>query len=142
MGLSWYNGHSPAQREAVQRYLNQQWASGDPAWPRPSLCAACAQTQGAIHGHLENYDRPETYVPLCITCHLVLHCRFRHRAIWAEYQRRIAEGWQPPPLNQREAFGRIRAGILAGLWPDGLWRPETTNRTYLDTLSMTRVPAG
>jgi hypothetical protein len=139
MGLSWYNGHSPEKREAVQRFLNQQWDSGDPAWPRPTLCSACAQEHGAIHGHLEDYDQPHTYEPLCITCHLLLHCRFRYRAIWAEYLDRVAAGWQAPPLTQREGFGQVRSGILSGRWPDGLWRPAPgPGPGYLHTLTLTR----
>lgn len=138
MSLSWYNGFSPQQREAVQAYLNREWAAG--RLPRPARCLACLQLDGAIHGHLENYDLPDTYVPLCITCHLVLHCRYRHRAAWAEYRDRVRSGWQAPPLGQREAFGVIRSGILAGRWPDGTIRPlGDVAETYLDTLPLERV---
>lgn len=63
MGMSTYNGFDGAYRARVQDELNAMWASG--LWEPPTECAVCAQTDGAIHGHLEDYSRPETYVPLC-----------------------------------------------------------------------------
>lgn len=137
MGLGWYNGHSPQKRERVQAWLNEQWNTG--ALPRPTQCAACGQTDGAIHGHLEDYDQPTTYVPLCITCHLLLHCRYRNHRVWHEYRQRVAQGWQAPPLDQRTAFGVLKRTILAGNWPEGVLHATAPGETFLDTLSMTRT---
>jgi hypothetical protein len=140
MALSWYNGHSPDKREQVQKWLNGQWDSGQ--LPRPCECIVCAQTAGAIHGHLEDYDQPLTYVELCITCHLTLHMRFRLRAVWSTYRDRVSNGWQAPPLSQREGFGALSRTVFRDRWPEGLWRPVKPRRTYLDHLPMTRVAAG
>jgi hypothetical protein len=140
--LSWYNGFSPVQRESVQRFLNQEWNAG--RLPRPTQCIACEQTEGAIHGHLENYDQPQTFVALCITCHLVLHCRFRQAQVWLDYVDHIAAGWQAPPQDQRNAFGNLRrtGGILSGVFDGGRWRegipPDASRETYLNTLPLTR----
>lgn len=130
MGLSTYNGHSGAKRERVQAHLTKMWASGE--WPAPAVCLACDQTEGALHGHLEDYDRPETYVSLCITCHLLLHCRFRNREVWDAYRARVRAGWQAPPLVQRSAFGVLLGGILRDTWPVGAVVSEAREQTWLD----------
>lgn len=136
MGLSWYNGHSPQKREQVQTWLNHQWDTG--VLPRPSRCIACDQTQGTIHGHLENYDEPTSYVELCITCHLVLHSRFRFPVVWQRYKQLVADGWQHPGLTQRSAFASLNQGVLAGRWPAGRQRTTAPAGTYLDQLPVTR----
>ncbi len=145
MALSTYNGHSGEKRERVQQWLNIQWDAG--RLERPCRCLACTQTEGALHGHLEDYDQPETFVPLCITCHLVLHMRFRNPAAWLDYCDVVAAGWTAPPLLQRTAFGALQKGILRRIFNGGVWRddvpPDGTARTYLDTLPATRqaIPA-
>lgn len=141
MTSSWYNGFSPQQRDRVQAYLNRQWTTG--ALPRPALCIACLQDEGAIHGHLENYDLPDTFVALCITCHLVLHGRFRHAEAWQGYCDHVAAGWTAPALEQRRAFGVIQHGILRGRFEGGRWRTDVprdgSGRTFLDTLTLDRI---
>ncbi|KWW97368.1 hypothetical protein LI90_4340 (plasmid) [Carbonactinospora thermoautotrophica] len=136
MGLSWYNGHSPEKRERVARWLEEQWTAG--TLPRPSRCIVCDQTEGAIHGHLEDYDQPTSYVDLCITCHLVLHARFRRPAAFIEYRDRVARGWQAPPLTQRVAWVTLNRGILAGRFPPGTWRDVPPGVTFLDGLPLDR----
>lgn len=143
MGLSSYNGFPGAQREAVQRWLNTQWDAG--RLPRPSKCVACGQTEGAIDGHLENYDEPTSYVDLCVTCHMLLHMRFRNRMAWTLYRDRVRGGWQAPPLTRcQPIFAILQRGIIAENWPDGTWTGRGVSMagepepTYLDTLPLTR----
>jgi hypothetical protein len=131
--LSSYNGHSGAKREQVQAWLNKQWNAG--ALPRPSCCAACGQVEGIIDAHLENYDEPTSYVEACVTCHLVLHCRFRYVTAFAAYVDRVGSGWQAPPLHtRRNALGVLAQGILRCVYPDGVQRAEAPGRTFLDDL--------
>ncbi|MFD1145958.1 hypothetical protein [Saccharothrix hoggarensis] len=139
MGLSTYNGFSGRQREQVQRWLNEQWDSGE--LPRPSVCVACGQIEGIIDGHLENYDEPTSYVDLCVTCHLLLHMRFRRAAAWLRYRERVAAGWQAPPMHRRgQAIGELAKGILAGKYPAGVQRAAAPGKTFLDQLSTTAAP--
>lgn len=133
MSLGSYNGHSGVKREQVMRLVNRKWDSGE--WVRPTWCTVCGQDEGTIHGHHEDYDKPDEYVPLCITCHLVLHCRFRNDLVWDQYRRWVREGWQFPPLEQRTAFGALQRGLLAGRFPDGAVKVNPPKRaTYLDTI--------
>jgi hypothetical protein len=136
MALGTYNGHSGEKRERVQRWLETQWTAGYVA--RPSCCIVCGQTEGAIHAHLEDYDAPWSYVELCITCHLVLHSRFRRKPVWFEYLAQVSAGWQAPPLAQRAGFTTLAAGILANRWPTGLQRAAAPGRTFLDELEPAR----
>lgn len=131
MALGTYNGHSGAKREKVQRLVTAKWATGE--WPRPERCVACGQTAGTIHGHHEDYDQPREYVPLCITCHLLVHCRFRNAGVWEEYRARVRRGWRAPALDQRSAFGALQRTILRGEWPEGEWVNEPRWETWLDT---------
>jgi hypothetical protein len=130
MAMGTYNGHSGAKREQVQRYLNKRWAEGSMA--RPACCVACGQTEGALHAHHEDYDRPDEWVPLCITCHLMLHCRNRNRQAWDTYRHRIRMGWRSEPLDQRSGFVTLQRTILRGDWPVGVWQDEQRGPTYLD----------
>lgn len=69
-----YNGFSGAYREQVGRAMAAMVKEG--TLPAPKLCRACGQTRGVIQMHLEDYDRPESYIALCFPCHMVVHCRF------------------------------------------------------------------
>ncbi len=138
MGMSTYNGFDGAYRQRVQDELNAMWASG--LWEPPSECVVCAQADGAIHGHLEDYSRPETYVPLCITCHLILHMRFRQPDLWEQYTAWIRAGHRPDPQTQRGGFYAIKKGYLVGhsdRWPGRKANPER-RATYLDALAPIR----
>lgn len=138
MGLGSYNGFSGSQRESVQRWLNKQWDAG--SLPRPSKCVACGQTEGTIDAHLEDYDTPASFVDMCVTCHMMIHMRFRNQLAWRQYRERIAAGWQAPPATRTEVFSALKRGILAGNWPRGVTRPAP-GETFLDTLTLDRTPA-
>ncbi len=133
--MSTYNGFPGAYRDRVQAELNRMWESG--LWDPPTECAVCAQTDGAIHGHLEDYSQPETYVPLCITCHLILHMRFRQPDLWAEFTAWIRAGHRPNAQTQRGGFYAIKKHYLIGTserWPGHAANPPRM-ATYLDGLA-------
>lgn len=104
--LSDYNGFPGKMREAVGRRMTKRWNSGESA--RPSVCAACGQTEGAIHGHNEDYSTEDVYLPLCITCHLMLHMRFHHADLWELYKKAVRHGFRGEPLEQRNALYAIK----------------------------------
>lgn len=147
MGMSTYNGFDGAYRQRVQDELNSKWASGQ--WEPPSECGVCAQTDGAIHAHLEDYSRPETYVPLCITCHLILHMRFRQPSLWEQFTTWIRTGYRPDPQTQRGGLFAIKKCYVVGhyaSWPGQKVNPPR-RATYLDGLAPIRfihpnAPAG
>jgi hypothetical protein len=109
MALGSYNGYTGHQRDKAQKWLNRQWASG--ALPRPNICRACGQTEGAIDGHAEDYSAP--FGPhiqgfwLCYRCHLMLHCRFQSSRAFGLYAVAVANGWRWEPVYQRNFTGVI-----------------------------------
>lgn len=60
--------------------MNDLFESG--GWIRPRVCELCERQDRPIQAHLEDYDRPETWVGLCIRCHMALHNRARYPASW------------------------------------------------------------
>lgn len=99
-----YNGFSPEHRNRAGAWLRQQWAAG---LPRPSKCCACGQTEGIFDAHAEDYSEPfmagkTDQYPLCFTCHMMVHCRFRNRAEWNHYREMIADGFRGAPSFKRD----------------------------------------
>ena len=111
-----YNGFSGEQRARANTWLNAQYAAR--AVRRPSAClAGCGQTHGLFHHHAESYAEPfgphiHMY-PICYTCHIMLHCRFRSPLAWKRYLRLLLLGWRfrNPAGND---FGHIK-NILSDL---------------------------
>lgn len=134
MGLSSYNGFPGKMREASLRRVHKLWDSGEV--PRPEKCDACGQTEGTIHGHSEDYSDDHVHLPLCITCHLILHMRFQMPALWDDYRRQVRLGYQGVPLDQRNALYRIKQLYPVGdvdLWPmTQVWDPRSA--TVLDMI--------
>ena len=117
MGLSDYNGFPGKMREASLRRVHKLWESGEV--PRPTQCAACFQTKGTIHGHSEDYSNDDVHLPLCITCHLILHMRWQLPSLWDNYKLAVRHGFLGRPLEQRNALYRIKQ-----IYPDELYRDE------------------
>lgn len=101
MSLSPYNGFSPEQRERAAAWIRSMIAAG--RLERPRECACCGQTAGAIHYHAEDYSEPfgqqTVRYPLCWTCHLAWHCRFRERVGVLQYIGHVAAGLRPTPVR-------------------------------------------
>lgn len=106
MGLSDYNGFPGKMREASLRRVHKLWDSGEV--PRPEKCEACGQTEGTIHGHSEDYSDDHIHLPLCITCHLILHMRWQQPTLWELYKKAVRFGFRGTPLEQRNALYRIK----------------------------------
>lgn len=106
MALSDYNGFPGKMRESVGRRMERSWKD-NPAL-RPSRCDACFQTEGALHGHNEDYSQEDVYLPICITCHLILHMRFQQPKMWTDYKTAVRAGFQGKPLVQKSALWVIK----------------------------------
>lgn len=105
-----YNGFSSEKRMEVHRWLRAEEKAGRLVWP--TVCVACGQTEGLFDCHHENYDVPLSYVGLCYTCHMMLHCRFRAPEAFTRYREAVARGARYPAQFTRN-FDVIRA-ILGG----------------------------
>ena len=138
MGLSSYNGFTGREREKSLRVVHRLWDEGKV--PRPTECLlACHQTEGAIHGHSEDYSPGalHVHIPICITCHLMLHMRWQQPVLWENYKAAIREGWRGVPLEQRNALYEIKRlypPTRPDEWPMELVN-EPTSGTVLDMLS-------
>lgn len=135
MGLSNYNGFTGKEREASLRRVHKLWESGEV--PRPTQCMACGQTEGTLHGHSEDYSNDHVHIPLCITCHLILHMRFQQPVLWDTYREMVRLGYQGVPLEQRNALYRIKqiyAPTYEGTdWPMHLENDQRSG-TVLDVI--------
>lgn len=134
MGLSDYNGFPGKMREKSLRRVHKLWDSGEV--PRPTQCDACGQRDGTIHGHSEDYSDDHVHLPLCITCHLLLHMRFQMPSTWDTYRAQVRAGYQGTPLEQRNALYRIKqlyASSDPTHWPmTKLW--DARSATVLDMI--------
>jgi hypothetical protein len=105
----------------------------------PIECDACSQTEGIIERHSEDYSQPfgdhiGKYA-VCLTCHTMLHCRFKAPQAWQQYRDAIRGGAVFAPLSSRN-FRRFTARFLGGALPQPVaWR-EPQRHTFLDDLEM------
>lgn len=133
MTLSTYNGHDGPKRERVQRWLNEQWRAS--TLPRPRRCEACGQAAGSVQAHLENYDDPANYTPLCAVCHIMLHSRARNAEAWTRYKELVGHGYQHPTLPRgTNPFAALGATLLRRGWAPPGFEPCDRIDTYLDTI--------
>lgn len=133
MGLSDYNGFPGKMREASLRRVHKLWADG--TVPRPMRCDACFQTEGTIHGHSEDYSDDHVHLPICITCHLILHMRWQLPALWVDYRLAVRHGFRGVPLEQRNALYRIKQLYPEMLYErDDLYVNELRSATVLDMI--------
>jgi len=134
MGLSDYNGFPGKMRKASLRRVHKLWDSGEV--PRPVECMACGQTEGALHGHSEDYSNDHIHIPICITCHLILHMRWQQPLLWESYKDAIREGWRGIALEQRNALYEIKRLYPPSnpdIWPMDLVN-EKRSGTVLDMI--------
>jgi hypothetical protein len=132
MALSDYNGFPGKHREAVGKRMERTWKANPDL--RPSECAVCYQTEGAIHGHNEDYSVEDVYLPICITCHLILHMRWNSPQLWENYRLAVRHGFQGPPLDQRNGMRVLKQIYPAELYNDDRYRWETRTATVLDMI--------
>lgn len=112
-----YNGFSGEQREAAAKWIREGIAAGKIA--APARCFCCDQTAGPIHYHCEDYGEPfgpqTIRYPLCWLCHMVWHCRFRHRAAAKRYIERVGHGFRGDPI--RGGFPELDR-LMTGMFDD------------------------
>lgn len=132
MGLSDYNGFSGKMREASLRRVHKLWDNG--TVPKPVRCDVCFQTEGAIHGHSEDYSNDHIHLPICITCHLMLHMRWQLPKMWEDYKLAVRHGFQGRPLEQRNALYVIKQIYPAEMFLDERYVNEDRSATTLDML--------
>ena len=133
MALSDYNGFPGKHREAVGRRMERTWKEHPEL--RPSQCAVCFQTEGAIHGHNEDYSVEDVYLPVCLSCHLLLHMRWSMPQLWDDYKLAVRHGFQGPPLEQRNGLRVLKSIYPAELYKDENYKWEDRSATVLDMLS-------
>ena len=94
--------------------------------PKPSKCAACGQDKGVITGHWETYFEPFALnedIPLCSTCHLMVHCRGRFKDRFAKYAENVAVGFTPVKVMHSFDWNGFRKTWLEGE-TGGEWEPS------------------
>lgn len=101
-----YNGYSGELRAKAQRWLNMMVASK--MLVRSRYCCACAGG-GIIDFHAEDYSEPFTLektaaFPLCFSCHMAVHNRFRNPSSWDKYRGMVEGGRRFPEFYTRD-FG-------------------------------------
>jgi hypothetical protein len=131
-----YNGYSEKDRRRAQAWLNRQWQSGVLA--RPVQCVACGQNEGIIDAHAENYSEPfaagkTDQFHLCFTCHMMVHCRFRHPDDWRYYKAVIQSGGRYAPVFSRD-IGGFRAKHIGGKCPAPDARGKFRGQFLLDEI--------
>lgn len=132
MGLSNYNGWTGKQREASLRRVHKLWRSGE--IPEPTECLACGQTEGAIHGHSEDYSNDHIHIAICITCHLMLHTRFQKPELWDNYKLAVRHGFRGRALQQHNALYVMNKIYPAMLYEDRWYVGQVTSGTVLDMI--------
>lgn len=73
-----YNGFSGPYRAKVGKCLKEKIEPS--RWP--TSCEMCDRRSVPIQLHLEDYDKPDSWVGLCIRCHMSLHNRDHNLNHW------------------------------------------------------------
>lgn len=81
LGDNSYNGFTGAERRRGDQVLQVLRKQG--VVPEPETCDICGTT-GRVGYHGENYFDPFSMAPLCFSCHMALHRRFRSPEKWFE----------------------------------------------------------
>lgn len=120
--MDWYNGYSPAEREAKGRAKWRLLRRGELVlWSGP--CQLCGDPAVATEPHSEDYGEPYLWEPpavywLCRHCHRTkLHKRFLDPVGWAVFKAHVGRGGYAADLKlaevKREVAGYRRA-LAAG----------------------------
>lgn len=102
VGMSSYNGFSPAERAAIGAARRAMiWAGKLKPY---TVCVICGVTSRLIDAHREDYTPPydpRLDIPACLRCHLMIHMRLRYPTAWNQYREEICEGWRYSPIESR-----------------------------------------
>ena len=95
--MDWYNGYSPAERNANGRQLSKAIKEG--TVPRPSgACTLCGNPNVPLEYHSEDYSKPYNWLPpaafpVCLHCHRSkLHKRFANPNLWHAFAAHVRRG--------------------------------------------------
>jgi len=116
-----YNGFSGEQRVWVWQL--QRWALDAGTLVRPKVCAVCS-SRSRVSLHSENYADPLVSIPLCHTCHMAVHGRFRHPDAWARFQERHHQRGVEQWFDVLPATPIDLAGWLVGRYECGTNRSQ------------------
>lgn len=96
MTKGWYNGFGPKERSGTLATIRAAIAEGSIS--PPSSCSVCLRSPASLLGwHSEDYRRPLDAFPVCKSCHIRIHARFRHPERW----RAFISGLDPAGWFQR-----------------------------------------
>lgn len=108
--MGWYNGYSPAEREAKLREMARLRRRGEYT-PLEGPCSLCADPHAPIEPHTEDYSQPYLWsppaeFPLCRACHRThIHKRFSNPLRWEAFKAHVSGGYArdlKAPEVQRE----------------------------------------
>lgn len=101
MGMGYYNGFSPKERERGNEIIKEAIKKGLLPPLNEVECAICGQNKGIRHYHNEDYS-PENIVedatPLCWRCHMHIHSKRKDTPKWKRYEEEVINGdgrWKP-----------------------------------------------
>ena len=137
MALATYNGFPGKMRDRSTKAQEEFW-DANPDYPRPEKlgCMVCLQPDGLIQGHLEDYSQVQVYMPLCVTCHMMLHMRWQGGPLWEEYKLAVRHGFRgQAKANLNGIFVYLRARYPKDLRSDKFYVNDFRPATCLDFLS-------
>lgn len=130
--MDWYNGYSPAEREAMGRAGLRGEAHASATSPP---CAVCQDPKPTtIQTHAEDYSRPYAWLPpacypICRPCHSRLHLRFRNPDRWKTYRDFVRGGWYGREVTSALLSQALRQGVVPAC-PDFARIRQTTGEVY------------
>jgi hypothetical protein len=120
--MDWYNGFSPAQRNANGRALNNAIKAGTVP-PPTGPCALCGDPKAVLEYHSEDYSKPYAWTPpaayaLCRHCHRnKLHKRFDNPKVWEAFKAHVRRGGYASELVTDPDIKREFVAYLRGELP-------------------------
>lgn len=119
-----YKKWSAAERQKSLALTNEAKRRG--LLQEPTKCRICGQEHGILHTHNSNYDATLAFVPkmlegtatpeeiqavhdalmpICWTCHMMLHRGEKHPLSWQRYLAQVeVEGKQFPPVYKPDSW--------------------------------------
>jgi hypothetical protein len=126
--MDWYNGFSPAQRNAMGR-------APFPSFAREPPCAMCGDpSPQKMQTHAEDYSLPSTWLPpavypLCVRCHSRLHSRFEAPPRWQSFLQFLRRGWYGREVSSAD-LNRLTSLGEKYPWRDLPHTPPTRTGTH------------
>ena len=100
-----YNGFSPKERLEGDKIIKQAIKDGILKPLDECSCALCGQDKGIRHYHNEDYSKENVVkdaICVCWRCHMMIHCRFKHKEAYIKYAKEIKSGKKYPPVYKND----------------------------------------